>query len=204
MPTKKDPNKPRGRMTGYAYFVQTCREEHKRKHPNEQVVFAEFSRKCAKRWKPMTDKEKKTFTDMAEKDRQRYEREMKDYVPAAGEAKKKKKKKDPNAPKRPQSAFFLFCADRRAPLKAENPGWTVGEIAKALGKKWAAASPDTKKKYAEQGEVEKSKYNKEMEKYRSQQEASNHGDAKRQKMSEKATASSSASSSESESDIESD
>ena len=38
-------------MTGYAYFVQTCREEHKRKHPNEQIVFTEFSKKCAKRWK---------------------------------------------------------------------------------------------------------------------------------------------------------
>ena len=48
---KKDPNKPRGRMTGYAYFVQTCREEHKRKHPSEQIVFTEFSKKCAKRWK---------------------------------------------------------------------------------------------------------------------------------------------------------
>ena len=51
MPAKRDPNKPRGRMTGYAYFVQTCREEHKRKHPDEQVIFAEFSKKCAKRWK---------------------------------------------------------------------------------------------------------------------------------------------------------
>lgn len=43
--------KPRGRMTAYAFFVQTCREEHKKKHPEEQVVFAEFSRKCADRWK---------------------------------------------------------------------------------------------------------------------------------------------------------
>lgn len=43
--------KPRGRMTAYAFFVQTCREEHKKKHPEEQVVFAEFSRKCAERWK---------------------------------------------------------------------------------------------------------------------------------------------------------
>lgn len=43
--------KPRGRMTAYAYFVQTCREEHKKKHPDETVIFAEFSRKCAERWK---------------------------------------------------------------------------------------------------------------------------------------------------------
>lgn len=43
--------KPRGKMTAYAYFVQTCREEHKKKHPDESVIFAEFSKKCAERWK---------------------------------------------------------------------------------------------------------------------------------------------------------
>lgn len=46
--------KPRGRMTAYAFFVQTCREEHKKKHPEETVIFAEFSRKCAERWKVCT------------------------------------------------------------------------------------------------------------------------------------------------------
>ena len=51
----------------------------------------------------MNDKEKNTFNGMAEKDRVRYEREMKNYVPPAGDSKKgKKRKKDPNAPKRPQ------------------------------------------------------------------------------------------------------
>lgn len=41
-------------MTAYAYFVQICREEHKKKHPEENVVFAEFSKKCAERWKVST------------------------------------------------------------------------------------------------------------------------------------------------------
>lgn len=52
---KHSDGKPRGRMTAYAFFVQTCREEHKKKHPEEQVVFAEFSRKCAERWKVNID-----------------------------------------------------------------------------------------------------------------------------------------------------
>jgi len=43
--------KPRGKMTAYAFFVQTCREEHKKKFPGEQIVFAEFSKKCAEKWK---------------------------------------------------------------------------------------------------------------------------------------------------------
>lgn len=48
---KGDSNKPRGRMTAYAYFMQTCREEHKNKYPDENVVFLEFSRRCAGQWK---------------------------------------------------------------------------------------------------------------------------------------------------------
>lgn len=51
---KKD-GKPRGRMSSYAFFVQCCREEHKKKHPGENVVFAEFTKKCAQKWKVICD-----------------------------------------------------------------------------------------------------------------------------------------------------
>ena len=47
----KDPSKPRGRMSSYAYFIQTCREEHKKKHPEASVNFSKFSKKCSERWK---------------------------------------------------------------------------------------------------------------------------------------------------------
>ena len=50
MPRVKE-NKPRGRMSSYAYFVQVCREEHRKKHPEEAIVFAVFSKKCSDRWK---------------------------------------------------------------------------------------------------------------------------------------------------------
>lgn len=51
----------------------------------------------------MVDKEKKRFHEMAEKDKQRYEMEMQNYVPpkgTLGRGKKRKQPKDPNAPKR--------------------------------------------------------------------------------------------------------
>ena len=47
----REAGKPRGKMSSYAYFVQTCREEHKKKHPDASVNFAEFSKKCSERWK---------------------------------------------------------------------------------------------------------------------------------------------------------
>ena len=43
--------KPKGRMSNYTFFVQMCRDEHRKKHPNENVNFTEFSKKCAERWK---------------------------------------------------------------------------------------------------------------------------------------------------------
>ncbi|KAK2084498.1 High mobility group [Saguinus oedipus] len=125
---KGDPNKPRGKMSSYAFFVQTCREEHKKKHPDSSVNFAEFSKKCSERWKTMSAKEKSKFEDMAKSDKARYDREMKNYVPPKGD--KKGKKKDPNAPKRPPSAFFLFCSEHRPKIKSEHPGLSIGKAAK--------------------------------------------------------------------------
>ena len=48
---KKDLDKPKGRMSSYAFFVLVCREEHKKNHPNDSIVFIEFSKRCAVKWK---------------------------------------------------------------------------------------------------------------------------------------------------------
>ncbi|EGV95158.1 High mobility group protein B1 [Cricetulus griseus] len=78
---KGDPKKPRGKMSSYAFFVQTCREEHKKKHPDASVNFSEFLKKCSENWKTVSAKEKGKFEDMAKADKARYEREMKTYIP---------------------------------------------------------------------------------------------------------------------------
>merc|ERR1712079_284653 len=45
--------------------------------------------------------------------------------------------KDPNAPKKPLSAYFLFSQEERLKVKAENPDYSITEVAKELGKRWA-------------------------------------------------------------------
>ena len=67
---KGDPKKSKGKMTAYAFFVQTCREEHK-KNPEVPVKFAVFSKKCSERWKTVSGKEKPKFNEMAEADKVR-------------------------------------------------------------------------------------------------------------------------------------
>ena len=115
----------------------------------------------------MTDKEKKRFAEMAEKDKARYDKEMSSYIPPAGEG-KKRKKKDPNAPKRPLSAFFLFCHDERPAVKAIHPTHSVGEIAKELGERWNKIAPELKSKYEAKAQVDKGRYEKDMQQYKNQ------------------------------------
>lgn len=164
----KSDGKPKGRMSAYAYFVQTCREEHKKKHPSENVVFAEFSRKCADRWKTMSEKEKSRFHSMAEKDKKRYEGEMANWKPPKGEkgGKKKKRAKDPNQPKRALSAFFWFCNDERPKVKETMPDSSVGEVAKELGRRWNECTDDQKSKYEALAAKDKARYEKEMNIYK--------------------------------------
>ncbi|KAK7604900.1 hypothetical protein V9T40_006086 [Parthenolecanium corni] len=117
----------------------------------------------------MSDKEKKRFHEMADKDKKRYDTEMQSYVPPKGEKisrKKRKQMKDPNAPKRSLSAFFWFCNDERGQVKANNPDYGVGDIAKELGRKWADAEPHVKQKYEQMAEKDKARYEREMTEYK--------------------------------------
>jgi len=112
----------------------------------------------------MSEKEKKRFQEMADKDKQRYETEMQDYVPPKGETKgrgkKRRQTKDPNAPKRSLSAFFWFCNDERAKVKGVNPEYGVGEVAKELGRMWGEADGEVKRKYESMAERDKLRYEK--------------------------------------------
>lgn len=162
--------KPRGKMSSYAFFVQTCREEHKKKHPGEQVVFAEFSKKCSEKWKAMSAKEKQRFEEMAEKDKGRYDREMTAFEKSGGNTGKgvrggkRKRTKDPNAPKRALSAFFCFCNEERPKVKGLHPGYTVGDVAKELGKRWETCT--NKAKFEAIAAKDKQRYEQEMAAYK--------------------------------------
>lgn len=101
---------------------------------------------------------------------------------------KTKKVKDPNAPKRPKTAFLMFQDDMRekaiqALNKKNNKGKKAGdadyvdyktkptEVSRYLGEQWRKMKADeTKKnglqKYLDQAEKDKQRYQKEMEAYK--------------------------------------
>ncbi|KAM5546979.1 hypothetical protein ABKV19_001483 [Rosa sericea] len=82
----------------------------------------------------------------------------------------KKAGKDPNKPKRPASAFFVFMEEFREKYKKEHPNnKSVAAVGKAGGEKWKSLSDAEKAPYQAKAEKRKVEYNKNMDVYNKKQ-----------------------------------
>ncbi|CAB4377217.1 unnamed protein product [Rhizophagus irregularis] len=79
---------------------------------------------------------------------------------------KKPQIKDPNAPKRPNTAYILFSNEIRADTKAANPQANQKEIVTLIGQKWKALSREEKKVYEDRYFADKERYDEELRAYR--------------------------------------
>ncbi|XP_067633596.1 FACT complex subunit Ssrp1 isoform X1 [Eurosta solidaginis] len=110
--TKKDTNRPKRATTAFMLWLNDTREQIKKDNPGIKVT--EIAKKGGEMWKEMKDKSK--WDELAAKDKQRYQDEMKDYKPSASEESggkssgAAKKRKNPVSPakKSPASAGSGF------------------------------------------------------------------------------------------------
>ncbi|XP_020082021.1 HMG1/2-like protein [Ananas comosus] len=78
----------------------------------------------------------------------------------------KKAGKDPNRPKRPPSAFFVFMEEFRKQYKEKNPkNKLVSVVSKAGGDKWKSMSDSEKAPYVAKAEKRKADYLKNIAAY---------------------------------------
>ncbi|KAD2100016.1 hypothetical protein E3N88_41829 [Mikania micrantha] len=83
---------------------------------------------------------------------------------------KGKAAKDPNKPKRPASAFFVFMEEFRKQFKEENPNnKSVAAVGKAGGVKWKALSAAEKAPYVAKADKRKADYEKTIAAYNKKQ-----------------------------------
>ncbi|KAL3617727.1 HMG1/2-like protein [Castilleja foliolosa] len=74
--------------------------------------------------------------------------------------------KDPNKPKRPASAFFVFMEDFRKQYKEKYPkNKSVAVVGKAGGDKWKSLSEEEKAPYVAKAEKRKEEYERIMKAY---------------------------------------
>eukprot|EP01084_Bolivina_argentea_P288623 495421_1 len=77
--------------------------------------------------------------------------------------KKSKKPKDTNAPKRPQSSYFLFMNEIRPILRKKHPNKSMADISKLISVEWKKLKDKTK--YIEKAAEVKEIYKTELEEY---------------------------------------
>ncbi|XP_057498388.1 uncharacterized protein LOC130782936 isoform X2 [Actinidia eriantha] len=100
-------------------------------------------------------------------------RKRKAYKNGKGQAKKGKlSKKDPDKPRQPLGAFFLFIDEFRKTFKKKNPNVkAVSTIGKAGGEKWTSMSKAEKAPYEAKAAKMKSEYEKLMNSYKKKLES---------------------------------
>ncbi|KAL9229978.1 hypothetical protein vseg_005382 [Gypsophila vaccaria] len=93
------------------------------------------------------------------------------------------KVKDPNMPKRPLSAYFLFLEDFRKTYKEEHPDSKgIKELAKDAGAKWKAMTDEERKPYVDKAAELKAGHEKAMEEYNAHKEEEDAADAQAEEL----------------------
>jgi hypothetical protein len=168
----KDPDAPKKPLSPYLAFYKQQVQAIKKKYGLSSAP--EMSKKAGELWKGLSSKEKAKYEKLASQDKERYENEKKEYTRPSEEelkqklvqAKEEKKLKDPNAPKKPKSAYIFFSMKNRQLIKDETGFTTISEISKELGSRWKQMEADEKKEYVDMEIQDKDRYLEEMEEYK--------------------------------------
>lgn len=153
----KDPNAPKKPLSAYFLFSQDERLKVKAEYPDYSIT--EVAKELGRRWAAIDPGIKQSYEQRYQDSRRQYETAMQAYKP-------QKKKKDPNAPKQPLSAYFIFSSEERLKVKAEHNSYSICEVAKELGRRWADMAPEVKQRYQQMAEEGRQKYDQEMAAYR--------------------------------------
>ena len=152
--TTKDPLCPKRGKSAYIFFCADQRETVKA-DLGDKAKQTEITSELGSRWNALKEDKKRVkiltgYQKQAEDDKERYTTEMESYASPEGDGcVKKKGVKDPNAIKKPLSAYLLFCADKRDEVKAAMPEGTMSkEVMVEMGLKWNEIK--TNKKYAKE------------------------------------------------------
>jgi len=148
---KKAPQAPRRFKSAYMFFSETKHKEIRAglgtKGKKEKAT--NIAKIVSKEWKALSAEERGKYEEMARKDKKRFELEKSIYT-GPWKVLAKKSERDPEAPKRPMSAFFAYSLAKRPSVRLENNNMSRVEISRFLANMWKEAPEDERKQYIEQ------------------------------------------------------
>uniref|UniRef100_A0A7N8XUG5 Upstream binding transcription factor n=1 Tax=Mastacembelus armatus TaxID=205130 RepID=A0A7N8XUG5_9TELE len=149
-PDKPPPN-------GYSMFCAELMSSMKDVPSTERMVM------CSQRWKLLKQGEKDSYQKRCEQRKKEYEIEMNRFLiylysvcgfkkggganSPASKKKNSKAKANPEKPKRPISAMFIFAEEKRPKLQQERPDLSDSELTRLLARMWNELPDKKKEKY---------------------------------------------------------
>jgi len=163
-------------MTAFLLWASETRKEIASDHPDYSIT--DIAKVLGKKWKKVDDEEKAPFVAKADKLRAKFisakakYSKTSDYTKYQEELKEWKKKqarkpfkKDPNAPKRPMSAYLCYVNEQRPEVIEEFPNLKFTDIVCLIGKRWNQLSSGDKEAYDDMARKAKAEYKKALAKY---------------------------------------
>jgi len=157
-----DGDRPKRPMSSYMLFANDMRSQLKSENPDAPIT--EIAKLTGQAWKEADEATKKKYQKKHDAAMAKYNEIVAD-MPAVTKSGKRKKEKDPNAPKRPMSAYFLWFNDNRQRLKDENPGSSVTDLGKIAGAAWRDLDDEDKEEYQGKAAEAKEAYEEAMSEY---------------------------------------
>jgi len=172
-----DPNAPKRALSAYFLFANDVRSTVVDNLDGPFSVGA-VGKKIGQLWAALADNKKAPYQKRSAAAKAKYAKARAAYEKTAGfatwkagqeehkKAQKAQAKRNqlksliPNKPKKGPSAYIRFSSANRSKYSG-----SLAEIAQALGKAWATASPATKAKFQKQTDADRARYEKAMAQY---------------------------------------
>eukprot|EP00039_Didymoeca_costata_P001017 m.48850 g.48850 ORF g.48850 m.48850 type:complete len:1232 (-) comp10589_c0_seq1:188-3883(-) len=152
----KDPNRPKKWKSPFFVFLQERREEFTAKA--EKVT--DVAKLAGEAWKTLSEEQREPYNKAAEKDKARYEKQMKTYVPPPETYVLKKQKKDPNKPKRAMAPYNYYVQEQVRSLQEQ--GLPQKDMMHKVAEMWKVLSKDQRAVYEGKAVEDKGRYQAEM------------------------------------------
>jgi len=172
----RDVHAPKKPMTAYFFWMKKNRRKVVQTMPIGYSI-KELSGKLSKMWGALPKKEKAKWTEKSKKQMKVYEKLVAAYKHTSNYKMFQKKKqeytisktgkfrKDPNRPKAPNSAYFLFMADKREETKKNFPELNHKQLISKLAELWNKLSREIKQRYTNKAEENKRQWQIELKAY---------------------------------------
>lgn len=161
----KDKSAPKKAMNAFFIYSQKNRAEVKAANPDLKPQ--EIGSKMGALWAALAPEAKVEYEQQAKADKQRYEEEMKTYVPPergdesegeGGKKKKREKKEKKPGPKKAASAWQFFVTKYQSELQATEPTLSFVERGKKVAEKWKTLTAEEKEPFNAMAAEAKTKY----------------------------------------------